>query len=69
MDIAICKAMHPGIKFFTHLGQPRSIPELAAETGIGIYTLYQRWHRGDRDARLVRPLDNRGKNLKTMAAA
>lgn len=64
MDAILQKAMHPGLKFFAHLGQQRTIPELAAETGIGIYTLYQRWHRGDRDARLVRPLDNRGKNLR-----
>lgn len=46
----------PVTRSFEHLGRVRTMKQLAAETGMDIYTLYQRWHRGDRDERLVRPL-------------
>lgn len=41
--------------FCKHCGRHVSLSVLAAETGIPVMTLYQRWHRGDRDARLIRP--------------
>jgi hypothetical protein len=40
---------------FEHLGEMRTMQELATESGVPIMTLYQRWHRGDRGQYLVRP--------------
>lgn len=45
----------PWIKRFQHLGREVCMRQLAAETGIPMRVLYQRWHRGDRGERLVRP--------------
>lgn len=42
-------------QFFEHLGRRVCMKQLANEHGIPLMTLYQRWHRGDRGERLVRP--------------
>lgn len=44
---------------FAHLGRQITMYELSAETGLSLMTLYQRWHRGDRDEKLVRPKNRR----------
>ena len=41
--------------YFEHCGRMTCMKQLAAETGIPMMTLYQRWHRGDRNELLVRP--------------
>jgi len=46
--------MLSGPTYFDHCGRRVYMKLLAAETGIPLMTLYQRWHRGDRDERLVR---------------
>jgi hypothetical protein len=56
----------PGMKgyavlWFDHCGRRVYMKQLAAETGIPLMTLYQRWHRGDRDERLVRPYLSRAR--------
>jgi hypothetical protein len=45
---------NPCTVYFAHLGRMVHMKQLARETLIPLYTLYQRWHRGDRDTRLVR---------------
>jgi hypothetical protein len=47
------------VLWFDHCGRRVYMQQLADETGIPIMTLYQRWHRGDRDQRLVRPYQSR----------
>lgn len=37
------------------------LTQVSAATGIHVRVLYQRWRRGDRNERLIRPLDNRGR--------
>jgi hypothetical protein len=48
---------------FEHLGRITYMKKLSAETGIPLMTLYQRWHRGDRDERLVRPTVTRMRRI------
>jgi hypothetical protein len=43
------------LQYIEHCGRQLTLKQLASETGIRLYTLYQRWHRGDRNERLVRP--------------
>jgi hypothetical protein len=43
-----------------HMGKKRTMQQLSEQTGLPLMTLYQRWHRGDRDEKLVRPKDPRG---------
>lgn len=41
-------------------GQPRTVLDLARESGLEPFAIYQRWRRGDRGERLMRPLSKRG---------
>ena len=56
-------------QLFSHMGEQRYMKQLAAESGIPIHTLYQRYWRGDRDARLVRPLTTYGTTEEAVAWA
>lgn len=38
-------------------GEPLTIPEIAAKTGISTNTLHQRWRRGQRGEALIAPVD------------
>lgn len=49
--------------YFEHCGRRVFMKQLARETGINLYTLYQRWHRGDRDERLARPAVARARKV------
>lgn len=45
--------------YFEHCGRRVYMKQLAAETGIPLMTLYQRWHRGDRHEQLTRAYASR----------
>jgi hypothetical protein len=46
-----------------HLGQEKTVAQLATESGLPVWTVYARYRRGDRDAKLVRPQHPRRKRV------
>lgn len=48
-------------RLISYGGKERTIAEVAAGSGLSIWLIYDRWRKGDREERLVRPSRNRPK--------
>lgn len=42
-------------KLIEHGGEQRTIAEVASASGLSIWLIYDRWRKGDREDRLIRP--------------